>query len=269
MTTLRVLALSTGDNSSFHPGPALAPERIWQVLFNGAANLTTETGTDLGVRTDWRTLHPVATGPGKQGFEAIRRGVRDSLDLGSSVLCLGGDHAISYPAVAAHAERHRNLTIVHFDAHCDLYDAYDGNPYSHGSAFARIMENGHAKRLIQIGIRAATAHQLEQARRFGVEIYEACRWRDVFRSDIFDPHSADPLYLSLDLDVFDPAHAPGVSHHEPGGLTPREVFDVLHALPRIVGADLVELNPERDHADMTAALAAKCVKELLGLMLGD
>ena len=125
------------------------------------------------------------------------------------------------------------------------------------------MENKLATRLIQIGIRAMTPHQQEQADRFDVEVITASHWRRFFELDV-----SEPVYLSLDLDVCDPAHAPGVSHHEPGGLTTRNVLELIHRIQApIVGADIVELNPVRDHNGMTAMLAAKFLKEIGAKMM--
>jgi agmatinase len=180
------------------------------------------------------------------------------------VISLGGDHSITHPIVRAHAPRYPSLTILHLDAHPDLYDELDGNRNSHACPFARIMEEGLADRLVSLGIRAATPHLREQADRFGVEIINAGRdWRPAVSS--LQP----PIYLSLDLDILDPAFAPGISHHEPGGLSTREVLDIIHSLPHPpVGADIVELNPDRDHNGVTAMVAAKLLKEILAGMLG-
>ncbi len=123
------------------------------------------------------------------------------------------------------------------------------------------MEGGHAKRLVQVGIRTLNHHQREQAARFGVEIIPMKE---------FDPANVPlpppPLYVSIDLDGLDPAFAPGVSHHEPGGLSVRQLLDLMARIEGpIVGADVVELNPDRDLNDMTATVAAKLVKELAAL----
>ncbi|MEM1249421.1 MAG: agmatinase family protein [Acidobacteriota bacterium] len=258
MTEIRCLGFPTGHNSSFDAGPSEGPARTWEVLFNGAGNLTTERGVELGERFDWQELRTVPVLGGAAGFAAVRQAVEAELEAGHRVLSVGGDHAIAYPVLAAHGEHHEALTVVQFDAHPDLYENFEDNPYSHASPFARLLEAGHIGRLVQVGIRTATRHQREQAERFDVQIFEPWRF-----DDFLDIVLEGPIYVSLDLDVFDPAHAPGVSHHEPGGLTPRQVFDALLGLPQLVGADVVELNPSRDHADMTAALAAKCVKELV------
>ena len=252
------LAIQSAFNSSFHPGCSEGPKALWRTLFNGASNLTTERGVDLGARDDWSELQTVEVAPGEAGFEVIRRAAAGRLEQGLRLLSLGGDHSISYPILDAYAEAYDDLTVIQFDAHPDLYEDFDDNPYSHASPFARVLEQGRIRRLVQVGVRASNRHQREQAQRFGVQTFEAWRWREVL-DIVFEP----PIYVSLDLDVFDPGFAPGVAHHEPGGLTPRDVFDTLQRLPGLVGADVVELNPTRDHAGMTAALAAKCAKELL------
>ena len=111
-------------------------------------------------------------------------------------------------------------------------------------------------------------HQRAQAERFGVEVLEMRDWH-VERSLPIDPPLEPPVYLSVDIDVLDPAFAPGVSHHEPGGLTVRDVLAVIESCPPFVGADLVELNPHRDHQDVTAMVVVKLLKETAARMLGQ
>jgi arginase family enzyme len=149
------------------------------------------------------------------------------------------------------------------DAHPDLYDAFEGDRYSHACQFARIMEERLARGLWQVGIRTMTGHQREQAARFGVEVIDMRRWARGER-----PEVRGPVYVSIDLDGIDPAFAPGVSHPEPGGLTVREVLEILRTLDGpFVGADVVELNPRRDTDARTAGVAAKLVKELAARMV--
>lgn len=196
-------------------------------------------------------------------LDAIRRAASSILSGRDRMLALGGDHSVTFPLVQAHASPHGPVTIVHLDAHSDLYDELHGSRLSHACPFARILEHKLATRLVQVGIRTLNAHQRQQAERFGVEIIPM---RD-FRPDL-ELHLDGPIYLSLDLDVLDPAFAPGVSHHEPGGMSTRELLSFLHGLrANIIGADLVEYNPVRDPIGTTAMVAAKLVKELLALML--
>jgi arginase family enzyme len=156
-----------------------------------------------------------------------------------------------------------SLTIVHFDAHPDLYENFEGNRFSHACPFARIMESSLCKRLIQIGIRSATGPQREQMETFGVELFEMRHW-----AGVPDLRFEGDVYLSLDLDALDPAYAPGVSHREPGGLSTRDVIVLIQKMAgRLVGADVVEYNPRMDFTGITAVTAAKLVKEILGAML--
>ena len=258
-----VVGVPLDENSSFLRGPALAPVRIRTMLHAGSMNLTTEDGVDLGARDDWHDGGNLEIGTGEAAFADIERQVAALLTTGTRVLALGGDHSITYPIIRAVVGVHPNLTILHLDAHPDLYDEFDGSRRSHACPFARIMENGLATRLAQVGIRAMNAHQRQQADRFGVEVIEM----RAFRPDLaLDLHG--PVYISLDLDALDPAFAPGVSHHEPGGLSTRDVLRLLAGIEGpIIGADIVEYNPIRDHADMTAAVAAKFYKELVGYLL--
>ena len=183
---------------------------------------------------------------------------------GALPLVLGGDHAITYPILRAVSRQYGKMSILLFDAHPDLYDELDGNRFSHACPFARIMEEGLAKRLVQVGIRTMNAHQKAQADRFGVEIHEM----RFFDSRSFDPVFAEPVYLSFDMDALDPAYAPGVSHFEPGGLSVRDVISIIHKVKvPIIGADIVEYNPKHDVHNMTAMVAAKLVKEIGGMIL--
>ena len=125
------------------------------------------------------------------------------------------------------------------------------------------MENGLAERLVQVGIRTMTPHQRQQAERFGVKVLNIDRWSSVFSMEF-----NGPVYISLDIDVLDPAFAPGVSHHEPGGLATRNVLEIIQNLKApVVGADIVEFNPRRDPTGITAMVAAKLTKEISARML--
>lgn len=258
-----VLGVPLDENSSFLRGPALAPPRIRETLHSSSGNWTTERGADLSTIDRWLDLGDLALAHGAQAFAQIEETIGRLLARDARVLTIGGDHSITYPIMRAYARAHPRLTIFHLDAHPDLYDELDGNRSSHACPFARIMEEGLAARLVQVGIRTMNAHQRAQAERFGVEVIEMRHWQRGY-----DFHLDGPIYLSLDLDALDPAFAPGVSHHEPGGFSTREILDILHQLPGpIVGADLVEYNPTRDLVDMTAMVAATFYKEIVGRLL--
>lgn len=249
-------------HSSHARGPAEAPEAIRRALNSPAGNGFASNGLNVLAPTVMRDVADAVLPGTDDDPHEIEDGARRHLADGSRLITLGGDHAVTYPVFRAVAEVHPGATIVHFDAHPDLYDDFEGDPFSHASPFARIMENGLAAGLIQIGIRASNPHQAEQQKRFGVMGFGP---DEVAQAIAALPSS--PVYVSIDLDGLDPAFAPGVNHYEPGGLTVREVLQVIHAIPgEIISADVVELNPERDRHDLTAQVAAKLVKELVGKM---
>jgi arginase len=195
--------------------------------------------------------------------DRIEAGIAGLLADGSQPIALGGDHSVTYPILRAVSRYHPNLTILHIDAHPDLYDEFEGDRFSHACPFARTMEEGLARRLVQVGIRAMNRHQRSQAERFGVEVIDMRAWQAGVR-----PVVEGSVYLSVDLDGLDPAFAPGVSHHEPGGLSVREVLSLVQDIRgTLLGADVVEYNPRRDVGGVTATVAAKIVKEIAGRML--
>jgi agmatinase len=263
MSGVTIVGVPWDEHSSHLRGAALAPPAIRSALRASSSNPSTESGLDLGDEPRLADAGDLEVPPGPAAVEAVEEGVTRLLDDGRRVLALGGDHAVAGPAVRAHARRNQGLTVVQLDAHPDLYDEFEGDRLSNACPFARIMEEGVVGRLVQVGIRTLNAPQRAQVERFGVEVIEMREWR----SDLV-VSAEGPVYVSLDLDVLDPAFAPGVSHPEPGGLSTREVIGFLQRLEgRVVGADLVELNPKVDPTGTTAMVAAKLAKELLARLL--
>jgi arginase len=262
-----MLGVCYDASSSYLRGSAAAPPAIREALWSEAGNPWTEMGMDLSTAPleDEGNLAAGESEPGERVRERIEEAVRRIMETGRRPLILGGDHSITYPAVRGFRTRHPRLAILHFDAHPDLYDAYQGDRYSHACPFARIMEEGLADRLVQVGIRTMSRHQREQARRFGVEVIEMKDWRDGTPLE-FDL----PVYLSFDLDVIEPGLAPGVSHREPGGLSVRQAIAIIQSFGGVLaGADFVEFNPDADPTGVTASVSAKVVKELAARMLGE
>ncbi|XVE60689.1 hypothetical protein DITRI_Ditri05aG0148400 [Diplodiscus trichospermus] len=274
-----LLGVPLGHNSSFLQGPAFAPPRIREAIWCGSTNSTTEEGKQL---EDPRVLTDVGDVPVQEirdcgvDDDRLMNVISDSVKLVMEEdplrpLVLGGDHSISFPVVRAVSEKLGGpVDILHLDAHPDIYDAFEGNKYSHASSFARIMEGGYARRLLQVGIRSITTEGREQGKRFGVEQYEMRTFsRDRhFLENLKLGEGVKGVYISVDVDCLDPAFAPGVSHIEPGGLSFRDALDILHNLQgNLVAADVVEFNPQRDTVDgMTAMVAAKLVRELAAKM---
>jgi arginase len=262
-----LLGIPFDGNSSYLRGAAGAPAKIREALKSDASNKWTELGVDLGVASDFSDAGDLQLKDSEatvgEDFAEIERAVGELLERGERPVSLGGDHSITYPILKAFRRRYPELTIVHFDAHPDLYDEFEGSRVSHACPFARIMEERLAKRLVQVGIRTMNGHQREQAARFGVEVAEMRALPAYDRLAI-----RGPVYVSFDMDVLDPAFAPGISHREPGGMTVREAIAHLHAIQgTMVGADVVEYNPGQDVSGMTATVAAKIVKEILGKMI--
>ena len=254
-----LIGVCSDKNSSFLRGAAEAPPLIREALYCDASNLWSESGIDLGREDVFFEAGDLTTDEPK----AIEDSVSALLAQGLCPLVLGGDHSITYPIVKAVARAHPGLSILHFDAHPDLYDDFRGNPQSHASPFARIMEAKLAQRLVQVGIRTMNAHQRQQVERFGGEVIEMKDLKDglVLQCDT-------PVYVSVDMDALDPAFAPGVSHREPGGLTTRQVIEIIQSIGvPVVGADIVEFNPKMDPSGMTAVVCAKILKELASKML--
>ena len=260
-----LLGLPYDASSSFLRGAAEAPALIRAAFRSQSSNSWTESLIDLSTSGIIEDAGDLALPADASARAMIEAGVRAILDRGARPILLGGDHSVTYPILRAVGPQYPLLTIVHIDAHGDLYDEFEGDRYSHACPFARIMEEKLATRLVQVGIRTLSAHQRAQAERFGVEIIDMRAWAAGVR-----PVVAGPTYVSVDLDGLDPAFAPGVGHWEPGGLSVRDVLGIIQAIPgRIVGADVVEFNPVRDQAGMTAMVAAKIVKELASAMIGS
>ncbi len=255
----------TDSNSSYRRGPAKAPAAIRAAMWSDAGNPYTECGIRLRICENVIDAGDAPLREDGEDRTTIETLVSAQLESGRRMLSLGGDHSITFPIVRAFGRRYPKLNIVHFDAHPDLYSSFAGNRFSHACPFARILESADVGSLVQIGIRTMTPPQRELAQRYGVRLFGP--------DELDEARRALPqgnVYVTLDLDGLDPAFAPGVSHREPGGLTVRDVLKLVAAIPgNIVGADVVELNPDCDVDGLTAAVAAKFAREFMGRMLSD
>lgn len=262
---LVVIGAPWEGGSSYLRGTAQGPARIREALLSPARSLVTEDGRDLGRDPRFRLFGDLTLTDAVQCAHTLERTAGHILDQGARFLALGGDHSVTVALVRAVARRHPGLTLLQIDAHPDLYEEFEGDRWSHACPMTRILEEGLIDRLVQVGIRAMTAEQQAVADRFDVEVIDMRAWR---KDGLTRGSLAAPIYLSLDLDGLDPAHAPGVSHPEPGGLTTRETIEILQQLPApLVSVDLVELNAGRDPQGLTAATAGKLVKELAAQLL--
>ncbi|WP_410588946.1 agmatinase [Amycolatopsis sp. lyj-23] len=195
---------------------------------------------------------------------------------GTRLVTVGGDHTIALPLLRAVAKKHGPVALLHFDAHLDTWDTYFGEPYTHGTPFRRASEEGilDTSALSHVGTRGPLygKRDLEEDRRLGFGIVTS---GDVLRRGVAETVDAlrqrigdRPLYVSVDIDVLDPAHAPGTGTPEAGGLTSRELLEILRGLRdlNLVGADVVELAPAYDHAEITAIAASHVAYDLVSLL---
>jgi agmatinase len=258
---LAVLGVPFDEKSSYLRGAAGGPAAIRAVSTGKCYCGYTELGVNLEEDTVMVDLGDVDTsGDPDKTFALTEKAVAKILEHGAAPIILGGDHSITYPVLKAFAAKFRPLDVLHFDAHPDLYEDLYGDRLSHACPMARVLEDGLAAGVVQVGVRAITAAHRAKALKHGVRMIEM--------KEIGDPlflTFANPVYVSFDLDALDPAFAPGVSHHEPGGLATRQALQVIQALKgRIVGLDVVELNAARDVSGITAAAAFKVIKEVAG-----
>jgi agmatinase len=209
----------------------------------------------------------------------VEAAARQLLTRADRIVTIGGDHTVALPLLRAVAEQHGPVALVHFDAHLDTWDTYFGAPYTHGTPFRRAVEEG----LLDLGVSAHVgirgplyaAQDLIDDQQLGFAIVStedvARRGVDAAVDRVRARVGDRPVYVSIDIDVLDPAHAPGTGTPEPGGLTTRELQMILRGLVglSLVGADVVEVAPAYDHAELTTIAAANVVYELLGLMALD
>ncbi len=259
--SIALLGFPWDANSSYARGPALAPAIIRSVLFCEAANPNSLSGMEIRPAITEYTF-PELPSDAAECREAIYSAINSTIEKGNKPLSLGGDHSVTYPILRAIREAYGPVNILHVDAHPDLYDEFEGDRYSHACPFARAIEDGCIDNLVQIGLRSVMPAQ----RAFGEENGVVMLGADAVDQIPYDLLKA-PLYVSIDLDGLDPAFAPGVSHPEPGGLSTREVLSILSKLPvSPIGADIVELNPEKDIQLATANVAGRLIKELTAMM---
>ncbi|MEV4902543.1 agmatinase [Citricoccus sp. NPDC055426] len=214
--------------------------------------------------------------------EAIATIQADALDLtadGAGLLSIGGDHTIALPLLRAAAERAGSpVALLHFDAHLDTWDTYFGAAYTHGTPFRRAAEEGllATEAACHVGTRGPLygRKDLDDDTRLGFGIVTSAdvyrQGADAVAARLVERIGDRPLYVSVDIDVLDPAHAPGTGTPEAGGMTSRELLEILRGLrgTRLVGADVVEVAPAYDHAEITGIAAAHVAYDLIGLLGG-
>jgi agmatinase len=211
-----------------------------------------------------------------EAIETVQAEAEALTAKGTRLVTIGGDHTIALPLLRAAAQQHGPVALLHFDAHLDTWDTYFGEPYTHGTPFRRASEEGilDTSALSHVGTRGPLygKRDLAEDRRLGFGIVTS---GDVLRRGVGETVDAlrerigdRPLYISIDIDVLDPAHAPGTGTPEAGGLTSRELLEILRGLRdlNLIGGDVVELAPAYDHAEITAVAAAHVAYDLVSLL---
>ncbi len=209
-------------------------------------------------------------------MRTVERAARDLASGGTRLLTIGGDHTIALPLLRAVAAEHGPVAVVHFDAHLDTWDTYFGEPTTHGTPFRRASEEGllDRERCLHVGIRGPlySREDLREDGVLGFQVVHADDYQDATVASVVERMRRrlgdGPVYVSIDIDVLDPAHAPGTGTPEAGGLTSRELLHTLRGLVGldVVGADIVEVAPAYDHAELTGIAAAHVGDELLAVL---
>lgn len=247
---------------SFRSGTRLGPARIREVSV-GLEEYSPYQDREL---TDVRYFDAgdllLPFGNPKKSVDQIRTYVEDLYRRGKFPIGLGGEHLVSWGSIGAAAATYSDLRVIHIDAHTDLRDAYEGEPYSHSTVIKKVCEMIGAGNVYQFGIRSGTKEEFEWGRNnthfFPFDLVEPLE-------QVLPELAGHPVYVTFDIDAFDPAYAPGTGTAEHGGLTPREVFKAFQMMAglNVVGFDLVEVSPQIDPTEQTQILAAKLVREAL------
>jgi arginase len=260
--SVALLGFPTDANSAYRRGAKKAPPLIRAELFSEAANMFSESVLDLKAAGVLEDVGDVELREDESDLAAVETAVGELLRRGLRVQSLGGDQSVTYPILRAFARWFPDLSVVHLDARPDLYPSFEGNHYSNACTFSRVLEAMPVKKLVQVGIRTMSRKQQEVVDRYGVSLFYAWEFERAY-----SVLPAGPVYVSVDVNALDPAFAPGVSHREPGGLSVRDALGILKAIPgTIVGADVVEYNPDQDVDGLTASVAATFTREFIARM---
>ncbi|HHY34724.1 MAG TPA: agmatinase [Firmicutes bacterium] len=260
-----IMGVPLDETTSFRPGARFGPS---------AAREASQALEDYSLRQR-RTLDPklyydagdlvLPMGNVEEALEVIKRAAGEILSRDKNFLALGGEHLITLPLVEAVAQRHPELVVIHLDAHADLRSRFTGTRYSHGTVMRRVAELLGPGRVYQLGVRSADRGELEETR--GLTEIHFYKVLEPLRT-VVSKLDSRPVYLTVDIDVVDPAFAPGTGVPEPGGITSQELLDAVASLQgtNVIAADLVEVAPAYDSTGQTGLLAASIVRECLLLL---
>ena len=259
---------------SYRPGARFGPNHVRESSrllrpFNPAVNVSpfaTQQVVDAG---------DISANPFdiEEAISSIHKSYDQLSERAKKIVTIGGDHTITLPILRSLKAKHGPISVVHFDAHLDTWDSYFGADYTHGTTFRRASEEGilDPEGCMHIGIRGPlyAAKDLTDDKALGFQIFSSVEFQDLGVNAAIEKMKARvgnrPVYISIDIDVLDPAHAPGTGTPEAGGLTSRELLSVLRATAgmNVIGADIVEVAPAYDHAQITGIAASHVMYELI------
>ena len=281
-SNLAVIGIPWDISSSYRLGCEKAPALIRAATTDKLYNSYTEQGIDI--QDKWKIFDcgdvKFSTKTEAEVKELVLKTIEPLSKEIDNYLFLGGDHLTTFFSVCAltklHAFSGKKMGILYLDAHPDLYNDYKGNPYSHACVLRRILDESSIspENICQIGIRAATPEQIEFIEKTGISMIstneilkKGTKWVKTELNELFQD-TVDLIYLSIDLDILDPAFAPGVGNPEPGGLSTFQLIQVvknMNSLP-LFAFDIVEYNPNYDNNQITAFASAKIIRETLGIL---
>lgn len=250
---------------SYRPGSRFGPTRIREVSI-GLEEYSAYLDRELeDVKYFDAGDIPLPFGNPQKSIDMIEEYIDQLLDAGKFPLGMGGEHLVSWPVMKAMYKKYPDLAIIHFDAHTDLREHYEGEPLSHSTPIRKIAEHIGPKNVYSFGIRSGMKEEFQWAKENGMHISKFEVLEPL--KEILPTLAGRPVYVTIDIDVLDPAHAPGTGTVDAGGITSRELLASIHAIARsevnVVGGDLVEVAPIYDHSEQTANTASKLIREML------
>ncbi|MFC5732704.1 agmatinase [Cytobacillus gottheilii] len=250
---------------SYRPGSRFGPARIREVSI-GLEEYSAYLDRELEeVKYFDAGDIPLPFGNPQKSIEMIEEYVDGLLKDGKFPLGIGGEHLVSWPVIKAMYKKYPDLAIIHMDAHTDLRDDYEGEPLSHSTPIKKAAQLIGPQNVYSFGIRSGMKEEFQWAKEAGMHISKFEVLEPL--KEILPKLAGRPVYVTIDIDVLDPAHAPGTGTVDAGGITSRELLASIHEIARsevnVVGADLVEVAPIYDHSEQTANTASKLLREMI------
>jgi len=274
-----IIGVPFDAGTSYRPGARFGPQSVRQASRQLRTNYHPDYDVEPFKVQQVADAGDIACNPFdiNEAIKQIENGADDLLSTAGSIVTIGGDHTIALPLLRSVNKKVGGpVALVHFDAHLDTWDTYFGAPYTHGTPFRRAREESLFldDASMHIGIRGPlySTDDLKNDRELGFKTIHCDEFQtqsiDQIVKRIKDRIGNNPLYISIDIDVLDPAHAPGTGTPEVAGMTTREILNVLRGLAgsQLVSADVVEVAPAYDHAELTSTAAATIVYELVNLI---